>query len=463
MTSVSVRKRLNILRWSEIEKWTSTSSLLRFGKLPSDWQMLFVHEFASQIYNKETVDPEKEYKMAGVRWYGEGVFHRETVLGKEQSAVYLSPLKTNAFIYNRLFAWKESFAVVTSEVENLYVSNEFPQFEIDETIVLPEYVYLLFNSRKLIWAVNAASIGSSAVSRNRFKESDFLGFKVPIPPLTIQQKIVDHWEAVQKAVIKANARVDQIEKEIQVRFLSDLGLPKPKSSIPPKCFSANWQSFERWSVGYNQAIMSMIDLMEGKYPVVELGSILEMVQYGTSEKANTSKKGTPVLRMNNIKDGYLDYSNIKHVALPKKNRESLLLVDGDILFNRTNSKELVGKCAVFHSHDEYVFASYLIRVRPDKDRAISDFVVYCINSVIGRQQIDALSRQIIGQANINSQELRSLRLPLPPIDSQQEIMAHIERGRNEIVQQMETVTQLKSETQSEIEKMILGTLSVEEL
>ena len=160
--------------WSEIEKWTSTSSLLRFGKLPSGWQMLFVNEFASQIFNKESVDPEKEYKMAGVRWYGEGVFHRETVFGKDQSATYLSPLKTGAFIYNRLFAWKESFAVVTPEFEDLYVSNEFPQLELDETIVLPEYVYLLFNSRKIIRAVNVASIGSSAVSRNRFKESDFL-------------------------------------------------------------------------------------------------------------------------------------------------------------------------------------------------------------------------------------------------------------------------------------------------
>ncbi len=100
----------------------------------------------------------------------------------------------------------------------------------------------------------------------------------------------------------------------------------------------------------------MIDLTRGRYPVVELGSILEMVQYGTSEKANTAEKGTPVLRMNNIKDGYLDYSNLKTRSSSEKTRESSLLVEGDILFNRTNSKEQVGKCAVFHGSDEYVFA-----------------------------------------------------------------------------------------------------------
>lgn len=315
----------------------------------------------------------------------------------------------------------------------------------------------------IIGAVNAASIGSAAISRNRFKESDFFGFKVPIPPLSIQHKIVTHWEAARIAIAAAKNRAVQIEKDLQARFLSDLGLSKPKRTTQLRYFSVDWREFERWSVSYNQAIISMIDLSRGRYPVVELGSILELVQYGTSEKANVSLKGMPVLRMNNIKDGYLDYTNLKHVVLPKKTRESLLLIDGDILFNRTNSKELVGKCAVFHNSGEYVFASYLIRVRPEPHTAISDFVAYCLNSVIGRQQIDALSRQIIGQANINVQELRSLRLPLPPLGSQMEIMSHIGAGRNEIIRQGEIINRLQNQTQAEIEQMILGTRSVEDI
>ena len=272
-----------------------------------------------------------------------------------------------------------------------------------------------------------------------------------------------HWEAAQKAIIKANAHAGQIEKEIQARFLSDLGLPKPKRTIPPKCFSANWESFERWSVSYNQAVMSMVDLTRGKYPVVELGSILEMVQYGTSEKANTIKNGTPVLRIKNVKDGRVDITDLKHIPLSKKTLEGLCLLDGDILIIRTSgSRGLVGTCAVFHEDGEFVFASYLIRLRPSSKKALSDYVAWYINSSVGKQQVNTLSRQIM-QNNINSQELRSLRLPLPPIDIQQEIMARIEAGRNEIIQQLETAAQLHSKTQSEIEKMILGTLSVEDL
>lgn len=456
-----ISKRPSCILWSEIEKWTPESVLLRFGKLPEGWRLLPVGVFAAQLENKEKVKPESEYRMAGVRWYGEGVFHRETVVGKEQSAKYLYPLKPGAIIYNRLFAWKESFAVVPEDLDGYYVSNEFPQFVIDQTIALPKYVYLLFNTKKIIGAVNAASIGSSAISRNRFKESDFLGFKIPVPPLPIQQKIVAHWEAAQASIITAKARVAEIDKAIQARFLADLGLPKPKRSTPPKCFAATWGSFERWSVSYNQAAMSMIDLTLGRYPVVELGSILEMVQYGTSEKANTAEKGTPVLRIKNIKEGRVDVSELKHIPLSKKTVEGLRLVNGDILIIRTSgSRDLVGTCAVFHEEGEFVFASYLIRLCSSPGKALPDYIAWYINSPVGRQQVNTLSRQIM-QNNINSQELRSLRLPLPPLNVQKEIMSHIEAGRNEIVQQTETVNRLHGQTQIDIEKMILGTRPVE--
>ncbi len=269
MASDSVQKRLNILMWSEIEKWTSTSSLLRFGKLPSGWQMLFVHEFASQIFNKESVDPEKEYKMAGVRWYGEGVFHRETVLGKEKSANYLSPLKTGAFIYNRLFAWKESFAVVIPEFEGLYVSSEFPQFEIDETIVLPEYVYLLFNSRKLIRAVNAASIGSSAVSRNRFKESDFLGLKVPVPPPPTQQKIVSYWKKARQKINHGQKTQNDLIYELNDYMIQQTR--KYKLLRQSKLFSASFSQTPQWDVKAGRAAV----FKEANPSFVRLGDYTE--------------------------------------------------------------------------------------------------------------------------------------------------------------------------------------------
>jgi hypothetical protein len=189
-----------ILNWSEITKWTYTSALLKFGDLPDGWSIYRVGDIVEQIDTKHRVIGTSDYEMAGVKWYGEGVFHRETVQGLEQSATYLQPLRPRCLIYNRLFAWKSSFAVVPEQFSNLFVSNEFPQFSTDINIILPEYLYLLMITSKFQAAVNAASIGSAAVSRNRFKESDFEDFIVPLPPLAIQSRIVEQWEDARKLV-----------------------------------------------------------------------------------------------------------------------------------------------------------------------------------------------------------------------------------------------------------------------
>ena len=200
----TLRKNMNILLWSEIDKWTRTASLLRFPDIPGSWELARVGDLVEQITAKTKVKANGVYKLAGVKWYGEGVFHRETVKGKDSSASWLYPLVPGALIYNRLFAWKESFAIVPDESAGCFVSNEFPQFVVHKRKAIPEYLYLVFIGKKVIRAVNAASIGSSAISRNRFKEEDFLDFKIPFPAITIQKKIVQFWKSGRNKIIAAN-------------------------------------------------------------------------------------------------------------------------------------------------------------------------------------------------------------------------------------------------------------------
>ena len=307
--------------------------------------------------------------MAGVKWYAEGVFHRETVLGKEMSAKFVTPLVPGALIYNRLFAWKESFAVVGPEHAGLCVSSEFPQFLPDTARVMPEFLYLFCTRPKTIEMVNAASAGSAAVSRNRFKEEEFLKLEMPLPPLAEQRAIVERWRSAQAQIAAASVRVEKLKARFEADFLTALGFKLLDRQTAPKVFAADWKGLERWSVGFNQQALTSLDLSTGKFPSVTLGSITSLLQYGTSEKANTHGKGFAVLRMNNIKDGELALTDIKHIELPQRETDKLQLKKGDILFNRTNSKELVGKCAVFHEETPWVFASYLIRVRLDEQRA----------------------------------------------------------------------------------------------
>src|SRR5262249_52287160 len=104
-----------------------------------------------------------------------------------------------------------------------------------------------------------------------------------------------------------------------------------------------------------------------------LGTVGTRVDYGTSQKAQAEPRGIPVLRMNNIQGGRLDLSSLKYVPPTTEGLPDLLLAPGDLLFNRTNSFELVGKMAVFREVTDYTFASYLIRVRLEP-LALPDYV-----------------------------------------------------------------------------------------
>jgi len=185
--------------------------------------------------------------------------------------------------------------------------------------------------------------------------------------------------------------------------------------------------------------------------------MIDLVQYGTSEKANEDGEGTPILRINNIKDRAIDAAEIKHVPLSESARDGLLLQDGDVLLIRTSgSRDLVGTCAVFHGASEYVYASYLIRLRV-KPGIEPDYVNWYLNSAIGRQQVDLQSRQIM-QNNINSEEMRSLQIPSPSPKEQHMMVKRIREGVARIARLQEERTRRDERVRGEIEDLILRTI-----
>jgi len=182
---------------------------------------------------------------------------------------------------------------------------------------------------------------------------------------------------------------------------------------------------------------------------VRLREVLEYSQYGISKKLNSEGKGLPIVRMGNIEEGKLNLSEVKFVDLPWSEAKKYLLNIGDILFNRTNSAELVGKSAVFKQQGEYVFASYLIRLALKLSEADPDFVNYVINSFIGKSYISNVSRRAIGQVNINAKEISEMPIPLPPLPEQkriaakiQELMQEVERARAACEKQLEAAKAL---------------------
>ena len=148
------------------------------------------------------------------------------------------------------------------------------------------------------------------------------------------------------------------------------------------------------------------------------------LKYGTSKKSLSQGK-IAVLRMGNITNlGTIDYSNLVYSSNDEDISQYQLL-KGDLVFNRTNSSEWVGKTAIYNYEIPAIYAGYLIRVRTIKLNP--DFINFVMNSTYYRNWCYDVKTDAVNQSNINAQKLSQLMIPIPPLQEQRLIVAEIKK------------------------------------
>ncbi len=205
--------------------------------------------------------------------------------------------------------------------------------------------------------------------------------EIPLPPLAEQKRIaaiLDKADAIRR---KRQQAIELADKFLRSVFLDMFGDPVTN----PKDF-----------------------------PVGTIRDLVDSVNYGTSSKASEIDGEYPILRMGNITyNGDWDFTSLKYIDLAEKEKAKYLVSKGDLLFNRTNSKELVGKTAVYEEDKPMAIAGYLIRVRPNSD-GNNHYISGYLNSMHGKETLMAMCKNIVGMANINAQELQDIKILIPP-------------------------------------------------
>ena len=177
-----------------------------------------IGDMLQEVRVKEVLDPQAMYRLLGVRWWGRGAFVREEKLGSEIKAKSLFRVSTGWVVYNRLFAFRGSFARVPPECDGCYASGEFPTFSVREGVDHPDltaaYIVHCMNSPQFLATVDRQSTGSTKTSRNRFNQSAFLETVLEVPKTTGDLR-------------KAVSLLDAVER-LRDRFEDELG-PLAKS------------------------------------------------------------------------------------------------------------------------------------------------------------------------------------------------------------------------------------------
>lgn len=196
----------------------------------SSWTKVRLETLLRPINRKEPVDPMTTYTLLGARWYAKGLYTKEVKTGSTIKASHLYRVQTGDFVYNRLFAWKGSFAVASTENDGCYVSNEFPCFEVDRTQILPEFLWFFFR-RETTWnSALGLSFGATPTSRNRLKEANLLSMTILIPPLDEQRRIVDRISSIVENVETATHISTQVDLQISRLAASLLDQQLPSQS-----------------------------------------------------------------------------------------------------------------------------------------------------------------------------------------------------------------------------------------
>ena len=323
--------------------------------------------------------------------------------------------------------------------------------------IYPKYLYyhMLYMWRN----INSGKQYGSTVRYVRM--SNFTNYELPVPELSVQKTIVTQ---IEESLSQLDSAVETLKKTKQQ-------LEVYRQAVLMEAFSGRLT--QTWRKNHPQNTIQVLikkiqdrkncvalgdtDLSDyeiklsalpNNWKWIIIGNITSGTEYGTSKKS--AKDGEmPVVRMGNIKNGLIDWTDLVF-SNDKQDNEHYLLHEGDVLFNRTNSPELVGKTAIYHGERPAIYAGYLIRIN-QYDFINPEYLNYYMNSATAKSYGSKVKTDGVNQSNINSKKLCSYPFPVCSEAEQEQVVIelksrlsmcdNIEKTVEQSLQQAETLRQ----------------------
>ena len=284
--------------------------------------------------------------------------------------------------------------------------------------------YLRFYLKRALKLIESKT---SFVTVKHLSAKELNGLKLNLPCMEDQQCISKQLSILELVIRKNKKVLELFDELVKARFVEMFGDPIENQK--------DWE-------------------------VVKIRDIVTDVRYGTSKPAVEGGR-YPYLRMNNLTvDGGLDLSDLKYIDIPDNEIEKCVVRKGDILFNRTNSIDLIGKTAVFNLLDDMVIAGYIIRIRLN-DQILPDVFSQYMNLETMKKILRGMAKGAVNQANINAQELQSIKVYIPDMELQRQYVEFKEEIDKSIIAKSLKLSQLSlKHSKDSSDKVSFITLSV---
>lgn len=260
-----------------------------------------------------------------------------------------------------------------------------------------KYLYRLMVSSYVVDGLNKHMKGDNSPS---IRKDDIENYPFPLPPLSEQQRIVERIEELFAKLDEAKERLQEVADSFAVR----------KAAILHKAFTSELTKQWRRENG----------VRDESWEEKTISEICSSLKYGTSKKSSDDGE-VVVLRMGNLQNGEIDWSNLSYTS-DEEDIKKYLLKSGDVLFNRTNSPELVGKTSIYRGEMPAIYAGYLIKLDYEKNIVVGDYLNYYLNSSKAKEYYMQVKTDGVSQSNINAKKIGEFEIPLPTLSEQHEIV-----------------------------------------
>lgn len=455
-TAASARPRVFAVWFKDLDRW----DVKFFGSdflscYPVKRLAPYIHAHNEKVYLANF--PEQVFRILGVNNVG-GIFHAYDAIGKEFNQPY-KKVDSFDFAYNPYRVNVGSIGIVPPELSGNYISPAYVVFATDPTTLDPQYLQLVLKSDWYNQKLRAATAGSV---RQNLTFSLLGTLEIPLPPLSVQQAIVDRWQQAQAEIAAAQLEAEEIERSAEKEFLHGLGLCAPNRGNCLKYYVLQWHDLDRWGVDVNRPAQSL-DVSTSCFPVHTLGELIADLENGWSPQC-LPRPAMPeewgVLKLGAVSFGIFNQEENK--ALPERLQPipRYEVRPGDLLISRANIARYVGACAlVKETRPHLMLCDKIFRVAwKNSSPILPGYLDEVMKIPQLRHQIEnALTGSSPTMKNISKPALLALRMPLPPRDEQQRLIDLIAKQRLETAAIRAQSAERHNSIKAEIEAMILGT------
>lgn len=426
MELLNTKTYLKTTRLKLLENWSVRYLLESKFSYNDNFELMPIGSFLIKSRLKILIEDDKTYQRVTVKINNNGVVPRDTEIGKNIGTKQQYEIKTGQFLMSKIDARNGAFGLVPENLDGAIVTNDFPVFDVDKSVINPEFLVLITTTKEFIQFAQSCSSGTT--NRQRIDIDMFLNVNIPLPSLPEQNRIVEAYNEKIKLAAEQEQRADELEKGIKDYLFKIIGISNENAlnSLREKGLRiVSYSEINKWGLDFIGKIKNKI---KNGFQVYRIKNLCKISSGGTPSRNRKQYYNgkIPWIKTGELKDEIL-YNTEEKITEEGLNNSSAKLYPVNSLvvamYGATIGK--TAKLGIESTTNQACAVLFDI----NNDIIVTDFLWLYIQS-----QIDELKKLAYGSAqpNLNAGTIANFKVYVPDLDLQKEIVEHIFQMKTEI-------------------------------